>query len=102
MASDESQDERPLRIDVKAVRDSERTMELDVAVRNDTDRTLHYIGEVRAIEYEPSTRRLRLSLTDRGREVVPGGLYVLPTFRAVEPESAATLTLHLPRTIVKL
>lgn len=96
-------DERaPLRARVGNVRHRKDAVEFTVVLRNESDRTLHYIGDVRAIDFEPTTGHLRLRLTDRGREVVPGGMYVMPTFRAIEPRSEAAVTLKLPRTIVRL
>lgn len=92
-----------LRAEVRELRDpGGDRLELVLALANPTDRTLHYIGDVRAIDWDPATRRLRLRMSDRGRAQVPGGMYVLPRFRSVEPGSEASVEVSLPRRIVRL
>jgi len=87
---------------LRSVRELDDALEVVVDVGNDSDRTLHYVAEVRAIDYDPATRRLRLRLSDRGRQLVIEAAMVEPTFRTVEPHSEASLVLSLPRTIVRL
>lgn len=87
---------------LRSVRVLDDALEVVVDVGNDGDRSLHYIAEVRAIDYDPATRRLRLRLSDRGREVFIGVAADEPTFRTVEPHGQAALVLSLPRTIVRL
>jgi hypothetical protein len=86
---------------LRSVRELDGSLEVVVDVGNDTDRSLHYIAEVRAIDYDPDTRRLRLRLSDRGRQLVIEAAMVEPTFRTVEPHGAASLILSLPPTIVR-
>jgi hypothetical protein len=94
--------ERGLGAQLRSVRDSGDKLEIVVDVANHTDRSLHYIAEVRAINYDPETRRLRLRLSDRGRRLLIEVAAIPPTFRTVEPQSEASLVLSLPRTIVRL
>lgn len=77
-------------------------VELSVRIRNPLNRAIHYIADVRGILFEPATRRLRVQLSDKGRELVPGGLMMLPRFRTVDPNSETVMTVSLPKTIVKL
>lgn len=77
-------------------------VEISVKLRNPQDRALHYIADVRAIIFDPATRRLRVQLSDRGREPPPGGMAMEPRFRSIDPHSEALLTVRLPKTIVKL
>jgi hypothetical protein len=93
---------RELRVSVRSVREEQQKFVVVVEIHNETDRTLHYIGDVRAIDYDPGTRRLRLRLSDRGLEPDFGTAYVLPNFRAVEPNAVVSLALAVPRTIVRL
>jgi hypothetical protein len=87
---------------LRSVRELDDALEVVVDVGNDSDRTLHYIAEVRAIDYDADTRRLRLRLSDRGRALVMEAGMVEPTFRSVEPGGKASLVLSLPRSIVRL
>ena len=77
-------------------------VELSVRIRNPLNRAIHYIADVRGILFDPATRRLRVQLSDQGRELVPGGLMILPRFRTVDPNSETVMTVTLPKTIVKL
>ena len=77
-------------------------LELAVKLRNPQDRALHYIADVRAIIFDPATRRLRVRLSERGLEMPPGGIAMEPRIRSIDPQSEALLTVRLPRTIVKL
>lgn len=91
-----------LRAELRSVRERDDALEVVVDVGNDGDRSLHYIAEVRAIDYDPDMRRLRLRLSDRGREFFIGVAMDEPTFRTVEPHGQASIVLSLPRTIVRL
>ena len=77
-------------------------VELSVRIRNPLNRAIHYIADVRGILFDPATRRLRVQLSDQGRELLPGGLMILPRFRTVDPNSETVMTVTLPKTIVKL
>jgi hypothetical protein len=77
-------------------------VELAVRLRNPLDRSVHYIADVRAMIFDPATRRLRVQLSDQGREMPPGGVAMLPTFRTIDPHAETVATIRLPRTIVKL
>lgn len=77
---------------------------LDVTIRlhNSADRALHYIGAVRALDYDPTARRLTVRLSDVGREVVPGAANLRPPTRSVDPGADAEVTVHLPAQITQL
>jgi hypothetical protein len=76
--------------------------ELSVRLRNPLDRAVHYIADVRAMIFDPATRRLRVQLSDQGRELPPGGIAVQPQIRTIDPHGEALATVRLPKTIVKL
>lgn len=86
----------------EALRVTDDGVELAVRLQNPLDRAIHYIADVRGVLFDPATRRLRVQLSDRGREVIPGGMMMLPRFRMVDPHGEAVTTIRLPRTIVKL
>ena len=77
-------------------------VELAVRLRNPLNRAIHYIADVRGMIFDPATRRLRVQLSDRGRELPPGGTAMQPQFRAVDPGSEALARIRLPKTIVRL
>lgn len=82
--------------------ETEDGVELAVKLRNPLDRPVHYISDVRGIIFDPATRRLRVQLSDQGREMPPGGIAMEPRFRTIEPHGEAVATVRLPKTIVKL
>jgi hypothetical protein len=86
----------------EALQVTEDGVELAVRLHNPLDRAIHYISDVRGVLFDPATQRLRVQLSDRGREVIPGGMMMLPRFRMVDPHGDAVTTIRLPRTIVKL
>jgi hypothetical protein len=86
----------------ESVTKTEDGVELVVKLRNPLDRAVHYIADVRAMIFDPATRRLRVQLSDRGRQLLPGGIAMEPQFRMIDPHSEALTTVRLPRTIVKL
>jgi hypothetical protein len=86
----------------RTVEDDGENLRITVALSNNTDRTLHYIAEVRTIRYDADSGRLRIALSDRGREPIAGAMTVLPEIRAIEPQGEASMVLVLPRTIVRL
>ena len=77
-------------------------VELTVVLRNPLDRAVHYVADVRAMVFDPATRRLRVQLSDQGRELPPGGVAMQPRFRTVDPHAEVMMTVRLPRTIVRL
>jgi hypothetical protein len=87
---------------VTSMKEAEKTVEITVRVRNPLDRAIHYIAEVRGMVFDPATRRLRVQLSDQGRETPLGGMFKLPRIRRVDPQSEAAISLLLPKTIVKL
>jgi hypothetical protein len=82
--------------------EADKAFEITVRVQNPLDRAIHYIADVRAMVFDPATRRLRVQLSDQGREMPPGGVMILPRIRRVDPNSEAATTVRLPKTIVKL
>ena len=87
---------------VTSMKETDKTFEITVRVRNPLNRAIHYIADVRAMVFDPTSRRLRVQLSDQGREIPPGGMFKLPRIRRVDPDSEAALSLSLPKTIVKL
>lgn len=77
-------------------------IELSIRVHNTLNRAIHYISDVRAMIFDAHTRRLRVQLSDKGREMPPGGIAMLPRFRMIGPNSEALIKVRLPKTIVKL
>ena len=99
---DERGERRRLDVEPQEMRETEDSVEIAVRLRNPLDRPVHYIADVRGILFDPATRRLRVQLSDQGRELVPGLASMEPQFRTVDPESEAVATIRLPKTIVKL
>ncbi|MGH8479484.1 MAG: hypothetical protein ACREXK_07920 [Gammaproteobacteria bacterium] len=91
-----------LRASITSVERADRNIELVVRLANTTTRALHYIADVRATRYDPDTKTLTLSLSDEGREVIPGAIGKLPVFRYIDPESDADLRLRVPDRLIKL
>ena len=91
-----------LRASIKSMERSDHNIELVVRLVNTAKRALHYIADVRAIRYDPGTKRLTLALSDEGREVIPGAIGKLPVFRYIDPESDADLRLRVPDRLIKL
>lgn len=87
---------------IEAMTEIKDGVELSVRIRNPLNRAIHYIADVRGLIFDPATRRLRVQLSDQGRELVPGGVMILPRFRTVDPNSETLMTVRLPKTIVKL
>ena len=98
-----TEDQEPgLHANVRSVEDDGENLRVTVTLTNNTDRTLHYISQVRTIRYDADSGRLRIALSDRGREPIAGAMTVLPEIRAIEPQGEASTVLVLPRTIVRL
>lgn len=96
-------DERSrLEVVAESITETEDGLELTVKLRNPLDRAVHYISDVRAMVFDSATRRLRVQLSDQGRETPPGGITMQPRLRMIDPQSEAVATVRLPRTIVKL
>ncbi|MGH7497793.1 MAG: hypothetical protein ACREL3_02965 [Gemmatimonadales bacterium] len=91
-----------LQAQVGSIEPSEQGVTVALALTNTGTRTLHYIGDVRAIQYDAATRTLRVQLSDRGRPLPPGGMAIQPRFRTVDPGGRSELALELPRTIVRM
>ncbi|MGH9968516.1 MAG: hypothetical protein ACREBG_11905 [Pyrinomonadaceae bacterium] len=87
---------------IESMREADDGFELAVRLRNPIDRPIHYISDVRAMIFDPATRRLRVQLSDQGRAIPPGGVLMLPRFRTIDPQSEALVNVRLPKTIVKL
>ncbi len=96
-------DEPPeLRGSVESMVEADDGVELEIRIRNPLDRAAHYISDVRAMIFDPATRRLRVQLSDQGREMPPGSIAMEPRFRMIDPHSEALIKVRLPKTIVKL
>ena len=87
---------------VEKITETADGVELSVRLRNPLNRAIHYIADVRGIIFDPVTHLLRVQLSDQGRKLVAGGAMILPRFRKVDANSETTITLRLPKTIVKL
>ena len=77
-------------------------IELTLRLNNPLERAIHYIADVRAIIFDPTTRRFRVRLSDQGREIIPGGMAMQPRFNVIDPHSESVIKVRLPKTIVKL
>jgi hypothetical protein len=76
---------------------------VSVELVNRSDRTVHAYRATRGLGYEPTSRTLRILLTDRGlRPIGDAGSFVLPQFTAVDPHGSTTIELHLPRTLTQI
>jgi len=87
---------------VESMTEVDNNMEISIRLRNPLDRTIHYISDVRAMIFDPLTQRLRVQLSDRGREILLVGIAMEPKFRMIDPQSEALIKVQLPKTIVKL
>jgi hypothetical protein len=101
MASDDSKPD-DLTAAIQSVAPVDTRLQVVVRLQNKAARALHYVAEVRATRYDPTTRTLTLALSDEGREVIPGLAGKLPVFRHVDPGSQAEIHLSVPDKIVKL
>ena len=93
---------KPLKGTVRSLTTTERGMQVVLRLQNPNTRAMHYIADVRGMEYDPATRRLTVRLTDEGRIPIPSTVQVQPTFRFVDPDSEAEIRLDLPQSIVRL
>lgn len=93
---------KDLKAAVKTLERVDNDIRCVIRLENKAKRALHYIGDVRATRYDPTTKTLTLSLSDEGREVIPGAMSKLPEFRYIDPESEAEVELRIPKKIVKL
>lgn len=91
-----------LKASIKSMEQSDNDIELVVRLSNTAKRALHYIADVRATKYDPVTKTLTLSLSDEGRQVIPGAIGKLPIFRYIDPESDAEIRLKVPNRLIKL
>lgn len=101
MTSDDSKPD-DLTAAIQSVVPVDKRLQVVVRLQNKAARALHYVAEVRATRYDPTTRILTLALSDEGREVIPGLAGKLPVFRHVDPGSQAEIHLSVPDKIVKL
>ena len=101
MATDDSKPD-DLTAAIQSVAPVDTRLQVVVRLQNKAARALHYVAEVRATRYDPTTRTLTLALSDEGREVIPGLAGKLPVFRHVDPGSQAEIHLSVPDKIVKL
>ena len=92
----------PLEGSVESMTEVRDGIELAIKMHNPQNRALYYIADVRAIIFDPVTRRLLVQLSDQGRELPPGGIAMEPRIRSIDPNSEAVLMVRLPKTIVKL
>ncbi len=88
--------------EVKSSRVTSRGIELVLRLRNPGTRALHYISEVRNIQYDPVSKQLTIKMSDEGRTLVPGGMSKLPQFKMIDPNADQLVELLLPDKIVKL
>ena len=93
---------QPLKGSVKSLTTTERGMQVVLRLQNPNTRAMHYIADVRGMDYDPATRKLTVRLTDEGRVLIPSAVQVQPMFRFVDPGSEAEIRLDLPQSIVKL
>ena len=91
-----------LKAAIKSMEPADGNIELVVRLSNSATRALHYIADVRATKYDPATKTLTLSLSDEGRQVIPGAIGKLPVFRFIDPQSDADIRLRVPNRIIKL
>ncbi|MAM89684.1 MAG: hypothetical protein CME36_20485 [unclassified Hahellaceae] len=91
-----------LKADVQSVESVEADVCCVVRLKNTAERALHYISDVRATRYDAAARTLTLSLSDDGREVIPGAMAKLPEFKYIDPDSEAEITLRVPEKVVRL
>jgi hypothetical protein len=99
-----SDDSKPgdLTAAIQSVAPVDTRLQVVVRLQNKAARALHYVADVRAMRYDPTTRTLTLALSDEGREVIPSLAGKLPLFRHVDPGSEAEIHLSVPDKIVKL
>jgi hypothetical protein len=93
---------REIEAAAETIVETDDAFELSVRLRNPLDRAVHYVADVRAMIFDPVTRRLRVQLSDQGRELLPGGIAVQPQIRTIDPHGEVVATVRLPKTIVKL
>jgi hypothetical protein len=91
-----------LKASIESMDRADDDLEFVVRLSNTATRALHYIADVRATKYDPATRTLTLSLSDEGREVIPGAISKLPVFRRIDPGSEAEILLRVPNRLIKL
>jgi len=101
MVSDHSKPD-DLTAAIQSVAPVDTRLQVVVRLQNKAERALHYVADVRAMRYDPTTRTLTLALSDEGREVIPSLAGKLPLFRHVDPGSEAEIHLSVPDRIVKL
>ncbi len=93
---------KPMNGSVKSMTVTERGMDVVVRLQNPNRRAMHYISDIRAIDYDPVGKRLTVRLSDQGLTLIPGMMSLNPKFRIVDPNSESEFLISLPSTIVKL
>ncbi len=91
-----------LKASIKSMKPVNDELEFVIRLSNTAKRALHYIADVRATRFDPSTKTLTLALSDEGRQVIPDAISKLPVFRYIDPESEAEVQLRVPKKLVKL
>jgi hypothetical protein len=91
-----------LKASINSIDWSDDNIEIIVRLSNSATTALHYISDVRATKYDPDTKTLIVSLSDEGRELIPGIIGKLPVFRYIDPESDAEIRLKVPDRLIKL
>ncbi|WP_446744776.1 hypothetical protein [Silvibacterium acidisoli] len=94
---------RELKIGDVDLQDDAAKLTLRVSLQNQSGRTLHAYATPRALRYDPATKTLEVQLSDRGlQQTRLGSIFLHPKFIAVDPNSAVTLELPLPRVIARI
>jgi hypothetical protein len=89
--------------DARIEDDGNRLLRLTIAVENPSTRTLHLYRTLRAVRYDPMTKRLEVQLSDRGLEEPYWlGTFVFPRFTSVDPGGRTTFTVSVPRVITRI
>jgi hypothetical protein len=99
---DQHDDEPRLEGSSAEVRELDDRVEVSIRLRNPSARPLHYVSDVRAMRVDPATGNVTVRLSEEGLEIPPGGFFVQPRVRVIDPASEAELTVALPKTILKL
>lgn len=92
-----------LRIGNARIDDDGSKLHLTVEVENPSSRTLHLYRTLRALRYDPASRRLEVQLSDRGlEEPLMLGNFIFPRFTSVDPHGRTSFTVPVPRVITRV
>lgn len=100
--NDDGKKEPVLLGSIEGITELEDRVEVTVNLQNPSDRPLHYVSDIRAMTVDPATGGVEVRLSEAGLEIPPGGFFVQPRVRVIDPGAQAALTVALPRTILKL